>query len=472
MKTRILLLIPILLAGCDKRQEELTAEARSSYDQIKTTNNSGALFRVAESMRQTGNLEVASKTYTQAIQIDPTLTPAYLGLSQCLRLGNRPKAALQTLNSMPKELRDVSWYKELGAVETAAQKPKACIDAYNKAYEMDSSDAGTLNGIAVCHDLMGQHLEAQKWYTQAMALSPLDSNLKSNYGLSLALSSKPQEAIKVLHEVVESEASTTRDRQNLAVAYGLAGDMNTAAKLFSQDLSQSEVRQNLAFIHKLANTQHLMSTPKNATKATPAFETKLADNNTVQPAPQQAQEGQSTDNTGSEGMAFNTTAAEESDPAATIGAPQAQASLQPQEAVSTDSHVVVQPLPTKESYHDAPIPSIVQQVREEVKGSSDHGVEHEDEALNFTADDTEIADKPSDDKEKKMMDRGTGKSGKGLSNKSAKNPVSKPTHKNPTPKAPTVKKETVKKSTVKKVEAKKTTAKKPQVKKDNKKHPQ
>jgi|GEM_PF-3907028 len=257
---------------------------------------------------------------------------------------------------------------------------------------MNPSDAGTLNGLAVCNDLIGQHTEAQKWYRQAIAASPMDTNLKSNYGLSLALSSKPREAIEILHEVVESESATTRDRQNLAMAYGLAGDMDTASKLFSQDLGQSEVRTNLAFVHKLASTQHL--TPNQKIEAGAAlkqeapqqFEQGLVEqglapkpaarnpNNPPRLVPAQRQAvapvAAPVDDaeTASYDWSFETNlAAEDSNNTASAAPQQQQAQPQAQAVtpVSTDSHVVVSPLPTTEPYHDAPIPSVVQQVKDE-----------------------------------------------------------------------------------------------------------
>lgn len=85
MKKILLLLVPIILSGCD-RGEEHRLEANKTYEEVKTTTTPGALYRVAESMKKNGNFEVAAKSYMQALQVDPTMTAAYLGLSQSLRL--------------------------------------------------------------------------------------------------------------------------------------------------------------------------------------------------------------------------------------------------------------------------------------------------------------------------------------------------------------------------------------------------
>jgi Flp pilus assembly protein TadD len=311
MKKTILLLIPVVLSACNNNKEDME-QSQKAYNEVRTSNNPGSMYRIAESMRKVGNYDLAVKSYEQALQIDPTLTAAYLGMSQCLRMTGRHDAALQLLKSSPMDVKDPVWYKEIGAVYTAAQKPRECLVYYRKAYDLDSSDVGTLNGLGVCNDLMGQHTEAQKWYNSGIAIAPAQSKL----GLSLSLSSRTKEAIPMLEAIAEEPDASPRDRQNLAIAYGLSGDLDRAAKLFSQDLSQEDVRKNLAFLHKLAHTQHL--TPKQHTSSDSVkstFETNLV----------------------SEGSAEQTQKEVVVRPAAVM------------ESISKDTHVVVSPLPVADA---------------------------------------------------------------------------------------------------------------------------
>jgi len=314
MKKTILLLIPALLSACSSHKEDM-ADAYADSDKLSAAHNPNAMLRIAESMRNAGNYEMAIKSYDQAIQLDPTMTVAYIGLSFCLRKTGRFDAAIQTLNSVPIDMKNTQWYKELGSVHTASFKPKKCVDAYQKAYEGDPKDVAAMNGMGVCYDLMGQHNEAQKWYNSALALAPANNMLKSNMGLSLALSNKTQEAINILTSVVEGGDSTSRDRQNLAIAYGLSGDLDQAVKYFSQDLDQSQVRTNLAFLHKLASSQHLTPEQKAASVMKGhSFESNLVAESTAAPAQTNAQ-------------------------------PEISSSV---DAISKDSHVIIQPLPTAE----------------------------------------------------------------------------------------------------------------------------
>lgn len=261
MKKTLLLLTPFLLAGCSQ-VEQNRIDTANQYEEQKASSNPNSLFRVAETMKKSGNHNVSIKMYEQALQIDPTNSQARIGLSQSLRASGRNEAALEALKSVPAETQDVAWYKELGNVYTALNRPRLCIDTLKKANELDPRDMTVVNGIGVCNDLSGQHAEAQKYYRQAIFMAPSNTRLRSNMALSLSLSSKTKDAIEILTPIVESEHATTRDRQNLAIAYGLSGNMEKAAQLFSQDLSEGEVRNNLAFVHKLANSQHLIPEQK------------------------------------------------------------------------------------------------------------------------------------------------------------------------------------------------------------------
>jgi Flp pilus assembly protein TadD len=328
MKKSVLVFIAILLPACgyQSQQDEDKMVATKLYDEVKSTNSPGSLYRVAESMRKAGNYEVALKSYEQAVQIDPTLTQARIGMSHCLRMTGRHEAALELLRKMPVENQSTSWYKELGATYTFSQKPKQCIEAYQKAHQGNPSDVGALNGMAVCHDLLGQHDQAYKLYTQAAELSPSNNNLKSNMGLSMALAGRTEEAIEILRAVVNEPDATARDRGNYAIALVLGGNLDEAVKQFSLDLGKEDVQKNLAFAQKLARTQNIKTAKKvPATSSGQSFETDLAAHASVTapaPAPVQTQ----------------------NQPDITMAA----------EPISRDTHVIVNPLPvadtTQETY--------------------------------------------------------------------------------------------------------------------------
>jgi DNA-binding transcriptional regulator YdaS (Cro superfamily) len=76
--------------------------------------------------------------------------------------------------------------------------------------------------------------------------------LRNNLGLSLALSGNHAESIEMLRAVVDEPGAKARNRQNLALAYGLAGDLTAAERISRLDLDEESVQNNLSYFAALA----------------------------------------------------------------------------------------------------------------------------------------------------------------------------------------------------------------------------
>ena len=68
----------------------------------------------------------------------------------------------------------------------------------------------------------------------------------NNLALSHALAGKIDLGIETLLKVTTSENSTSLVRQNLALLYGIKGDMQAARRLAKEDLPKKLVDQNLS----------------------------------------------------------------------------------------------------------------------------------------------------------------------------------------------------------------------------------
>src|SRR5262249_37088501 len=91
------------------------------------------------------------------------------------------------------------------------------------------------------HDL------AQQDYRKGLALAPDQMSLRNNLGLSQALSGDYNGAIATLSDVAGRPGASARNRQNLALVYGLAGDNDHASAVARTDLDDAAVRSNLAY---------------------------------------------------------------------------------------------------------------------------------------------------------------------------------------------------------------------------------
>lgn len=97
------------------------------------------------------------------------------------------------------------------------------------------------NWYGVSHDLNGNHQEAQKAYSEGLALNSKDVSLLNNYGLSTAVTGKKDESYSAFKKAIAAEADTILYRRNLAIAQILNGDEDAARYGLQDVLPEHEV---------------------------------------------------------------------------------------------------------------------------------------------------------------------------------------------------------------------------------------
>ncbi|MCW0072929.1 tetratricopeptide repeat protein, partial [Burkholderia pseudomallei] len=100
-------------------------------------------------------------------------------------------------------------------------------------------------GLGTVLDLQGRHEDAQAVYREALRAHPEAQGLRVDLGLSLVLSNRAREGVNVLLDVAGLPDAPWQARQNLAFAYGVLGNTDSAKKLLSADLPASAVADNL-----------------------------------------------------------------------------------------------------------------------------------------------------------------------------------------------------------------------------------
>jgi len=115
----------------------------------------------------------------------------------------------------------------------------------------DSSDYRALNVLGVALDMQGRHAEAQANYRKAMQLAPDYLPTRSNFGLSLAITGPPQEAVAQLAPIATARGSDARIRQNLAFAYAMAGDFENSLQVSRRDVDEQSAQRQLYYYMQL-----------------------------------------------------------------------------------------------------------------------------------------------------------------------------------------------------------------------------
>lgn len=248
-KTLCLLALSLGLSSCQTTPND-------KQNVFSNPNSPEALFRVAESMHQAGDDNTAARIYQQVLTIDVNHARAQIGLGKSLSRLNHFDEAIDVLtNYAQKHPNDIAVYKELGQAYIAHRKPKQALGILMMLHEWSPKDPSILTSLGVCHDLLKNHNKAQEWYRQALKISPKNHSTLSNLGLSLVLSGDSQKALQILEPLNKKPEASPKDRHNLAMAYGFSGNLEKAAQIFSTDLDDSAVRNNLAYIHKALMVQ-------------------------------------------------------------------------------------------------------------------------------------------------------------------------------------------------------------------------
>lgn len=222
-------------------------------------------LRAAEMARQRGDLPQAIHDYRDIIKDCVNCEKAYVGLGAALLDAN---AVDESKNTFDKAIalypQSAEAYAGLGAVYLVIDQPENAMRSFETALRLNTCLPKALNGYAIALDLMGDHQGAQANYRAAMEQSPNNLSYESNLALSMALAGNTTEAIHILERLSRSPQATPRVRQNLSLAYGLAGDMKMARNVGTVDLSSDSVRNNISYMEAVRQTEEYAGLiPKN-----------------------------------------------------------------------------------------------------------------------------------------------------------------------------------------------------------------
>ena len=120
-------------------------------------------------------------------------------------------------------------YLKAGRFESARQ-------AYDEAMDLGEDSSRTALSLALADIALGRHGEA----LDTLA-SYRDSLPASDYGLALALAGQPQQGAQVLGQALRGGENTAKVRQNLALAYALAGQWREARAMAAQDVPADQL---------------------------------------------------------------------------------------------------------------------------------------------------------------------------------------------------------------------------------------
>jgi Flp pilus assembly protein TadD len=242
----------LALTGCDESPLHIDPLNVDGRDGGGTPLSYETLMRIGAAAHAGGDLPTALGIYRRAAALDThSVTPFVAVGNTLLEMGNYNEAIVAYNSALAREDRDPEALRGLARAYLMTGKPELAGQPLSVAFQDTPDDPKLFELIGVADDFVGQHEEAQARYRRGLELLPGDPALSVDLALSLALTSKYPDAIRLLAPIATAPNSTPRERQTLALIYGLSGNMRAAEQMARTDLDPQSVQRNLAFYDTL-----------------------------------------------------------------------------------------------------------------------------------------------------------------------------------------------------------------------------
>jgi Flp pilus assembly protein TadD len=229
----VVLVVSVLIGGCSgERERRFTEEA---------------MIRIAKKARLSGNTEAAVNFYKKALEINSDSVDALLGLAEAYIDTKLLDAALEYIKKAEK--------RKCNVARSSYLRGKICLlfgDSDSAEKEFSKSDSpDSLNALGAVYDGRGDHGKAQTMYKRVISQNPSYIDAYNNMGLSLMLCNKYKEAIFYLENACSLPESNALYRSNLALAYGLYGDVPKAKAIYAQDFDGKALEEKIAYLEEI-----------------------------------------------------------------------------------------------------------------------------------------------------------------------------------------------------------------------------
>lgn len=195
------------------------------------------------------NVKIAELHFATAIDKDPKMTDAFIGLGRVEMLKGNYSAALIGF-SKARELEPSSVPALVGEAQALRSEGKhnAAIIKTNEAMMVAPNDIRVLKELAMLYDLMGKENLSEPLYHEIVALAPDQAAGHNNMGLNLMVRGAYQEAALSFLNALTIDGNNTRIKNNLATAYLLSGDKENASKIFRGTVGEAAAYNNIGYL--------------------------------------------------------------------------------------------------------------------------------------------------------------------------------------------------------------------------------
>jgi Flp pilus assembly protein TadD len=252
-------LLIVLLCSCTESvrkvsyiTDDATAlQALSPKEDVSTLQNKSTQELVTAGFiyLANNNLKIAELHFVTAINKDPKMVDAYIGIGRTEMLKGNHSGALIGF-SKAKELKPDSVPALVGEAQALRSEGKlnAATQAINVAMMVAPEDVNVLRELAMIYDLMGKENLSAPLYQEIVEKSPDQAANHNNLGLNYMVRGKYPEAILSFLQALELDRVSSRIKNNLASAYLLNGDKVNAINLFKGTVGEAAAYNNVGYL--------------------------------------------------------------------------------------------------------------------------------------------------------------------------------------------------------------------------------
>ena len=294
MRLRFLLAVvssTFLLTACDPRTQAERGEGSSKSILDMLSKEGPAVDGVQATVLTSAKEAEKNRQYDRALQFyrqlhdqDKANVAYTLGVADNLRRTDANADALRGYQEvLAKEPQNIDALEGSGLAQLATGDTKAAKSTFEQVLAIDKNRWRTLNAVGILFAMNGMADDSLAYFNQALAVAPDEPAVLNNVGLTLALNHDYPRAIETLEHASSALASdklqAERSDLNLALVYGLAGDMDNAERVASKHLNESALNNNLGFYAELQKNDDLAKAYLNSALAgSPVFYNKAWNN--------------------------------------------------------------------------------------------------------------------------------------------------------------------------------------------------
>ncbi len=256
------------LAGADLRRKRPSISAKASLvlcaiglsacassETVRVSQDNVSLVRLADSLRESGQLSTAIAFYQQAASKSNEAGDLVL-LGQALAEGGaHEQAAGAFRRALVRESGHPDALLGLGTSLLASGDIDRSIQ-YLEQLVNEGGGSGTArySALGAALDIAGRHDQAVAAYTTGLDLAPDNLDLKTNLALSYAFNNRHVEAINLMIEVTNALEARRVHHRNHVLVLALAGQERDAAATGVRMLGEKETQDVMA---QAANVRQL-----------------------------------------------------------------------------------------------------------------------------------------------------------------------------------------------------------------------